>query len=181
MTIQPKARLPILAVALAACIASASATFQVGDSTLVPGPLGEAPSTASSDAALSDPMVTITEPVPGDEPVVSVDQSVTVSEPVVARREVVAPAPELRAEPAITITKPRLTEDQRIQADVMDLLARSQNISGKIGVVSMDSVVTLTGYTATSGQAYRAGREARGVQGVRYVVNEIRPRVGGSI
>jgi hypothetical protein len=178
MKIQPKARLPSLAVALAACIASASATFQVGDSTLVPGPLGEEPSATAASAALSDPMVTITEPVPGDEPVVAVEQPV--SEPVLVKRERVAPAPE-HAEPAITITKPRLTEDQRIQADVMDLLARSQNISGKIGVVSADSVVPLTGYTATSGQAYRAGREARGVQGVRYVVNEIRPRVGGSI
>jgi hypothetical protein len=32
---------------------------------------------------------------------------------------------------------------------------------------------------ATSGQAWRAGRDVGRVEGVRQVVNEIRPRVGG--
>ena len=38
-----------------------------------------------------------------------------------------------------------------------------------------------SGWTRTAGQAYRAEREARSVQGVRYVQNEIRPRIGGSV
>jgi osmotically-inducible protein OsmY len=45
-------------------------------------------------------------------------------------------------------------------------------------VESHDAVVTLTGYTTTGGQAMRAARAAGSVQGVRYVQNEIRPRVG---
>src|SRR5260221_10164477 len=74
----------------------------------------------------------------------------------------------------------RLTEDQRIQAVVMDRIATMAYISGKIGVESNDSVVTLSGWTSTAGQADRAGRTARGVTGVRYVQNEIRPRIGGA-
>ena len=70
--------------------------------------------------------------------------------------------------------------DERIQSDVMDKLAASPNISGKIGVESKDAVVTLTGYTATTAQAYRAGRYAGSVEGVKYVQNDVRGRIGGS-
>ena len=101
-----------------------------------------------------------------------------------------APAPALRPvavddesvkQPPITIEQRRLTLDERIQSDVMDAVLHTPNITGKIGVESNDAVVTLTGWTNTSGQAYRAGRSAQGVQGVKYVDNRIRPRVGGSI
>jgi hypothetical protein len=90
-----------------------------------------------------------------------------------------APARSLDTpEPSITVTEQRLTNDERIQGQVMDVLANDPHLSGKIGVVSDDAVVTLNGYTSTAGQARRAGRDAHAVDGVRYVVNEIRPRVG---
>ena len=85
------------------------------------------------------------------------------------------------AQPSLNIEQRRLSRDQRIQADVMDKLAMNRNLSGKIGVESHDAVVTLTGYTSTAGQAWRAGRDARSVVGVRYVDNQVRARVGGSV
>jgi len=81
------------------------------------------------------------------------------------------------SEASMTITEQRLT-DERIQAKVMEVLANNPELSGKVGVESKDQVVNLSGYLMTSGQVMRAGREASKVQGVRYVVNEIRPRLG---
>ena len=68
--------------------------------------------------------------------------------------------------------------DERIQSDVMTRLRAMDNIEGKIGVETHASVVRLTGLVTTSGQAYRAGREARNAAGVNQVDNEIRSRVG---
>lgn len=102
-------------------------------------------------------------------------------------REPPGVAPATRAaephatQPPITVEERHLTIDERIQAEVIDKLAQAPNLSGKIGVESHDAVVTLSGWTTTSGQAHRAGRYARSVEGVKYVQNEIRPRVGGSI
>jgi hypothetical protein len=151
MTFNPKLRLSLLAIALASA-ASTWAAYELRDSTYIPA-------------------VTVT----SEETVIAPAPAPVVPAPI----PVVTTTPY--QEPAITITKPRITEDQRIQADVIDLLARNPNLSGKIGVESMDRVVTLSGYTSTVGQAYRAGRDARSVIGVRYVKNEIRPRVGGSV
>ena len=81
------------------------------------------------------------------------------------------------SETSMTITEQRLT-DERIQAKVMEVLANNPELSGKVGVESRDQVVNLSGYLLTSGQVMRAGRDASKVQGVRYVVNEIRPRLG---
>ena len=81
-------------------------------------------------------------------------------------------------EPGITVTEQRLSEDQRIQAQVMDRIAGDSRLSGKIGVESRDRVVRLSGYTLTSGQARHAERDAWSVSNVKHVVNEIRPRVG---
>ena len=82
----------------------------------------------------------------------------------------------------ITVERRRLTLDERIQGNVMDvLLSQAANLSGKIGVESEDAVVTLTGYTTTVGQAQRAARYAANVEGVKTVQNQIRPRVGGSV
>ena len=176
MTIRPKLRMPLLAAALATT-ASAWAAYELGNSSYVPDLKSEAP-----------PAQAIAEPTPAPTSAVSAEDAIDKNETVIANEEqravarrdrVVVPAEEARPAPAITITEPRLTVDQRIQAEVMDVLARNPNLSGKIGVVSQDAVVTLTGYTVTSGQAWRAGRDARGVYGVRHVVNEIRPRVGG--
>ena len=77
----------------------------------------------------------------------------------------------------ITVTEQRLM-DQRIQADVMRVLAANTALTGKVVVESADQVVTLSGHLATQGQIRMAGRDARGVQGVRHVVNDIRTRVG---
>jgi len=170
MTFAPKLRLSLLAVALASA-ASTWAAYELRDSTYIPAV------TVTSEQAVIAPAPA---PVVVERPAVVVQEpAVVVYEPAPAPTPVVTAAPY--QEPAITITKPRITEDQRIQADVIDLLARNPNLSGKIGVESMDRVVTLSGYTSTVGQAYRAGRDARSVVGVRYVKNEIRPRVGGSV
>lgn len=83
-------------------------------------------------------------------------------------------------EPSITVSEQRLL-DQRIQANVMNVLARNPELSGRVVVESKDQVVNLSGYLATQGQVFRAGRDASHVQGVKYVVNEIRPRVGAVI
>ena len=78
---------------------------------------------------------------------------------------------------SITVTEQRLV-DQRINAEVMGVLARNTELSGKVVVETRDQVVNLSGYLATQGQVRRAGREAGQVQGVRFVVNEIRPHLG---
>jgi len=82
--------------------------------------------------------------------------------------------------PAIEVTAPYLTEDQRITGDVADAIAADPRVSGRIGVDTYNNEVTLSGYTSTPGQARHAERDARGVDGVRHVNNEIRPRVGGN-
>ena len=113
------------------------------------------------------------------QPVV-VHETLVTDEPAPATRGVVI-AEDRVTQPPITIEQRRLSLDERIQSDVMDAVLHTPNITGKIGVESSDAVVTLTGWTNTSGQAFRAGRSAQGVQGVKYVDNQIRPRVGGSI
>jgi|SRR5687767_5647371 len=179
MDLRPK--VAILAAVLTASAASPWAAHKLQNSTLVPAPVNLAP-------AEPEPFLVPTAAAEPVDPVVTADEAIvtTDGQAVIAKEWEVAPstgpiaiqAPE-PARAAITVTEPRLTLDQRIQADVMDLLARNPNLSGRIGVVSEDATVTLTGWTATSGQAWRAGRDARGVAGVRHVVNEIRPRVGG--
>jgi len=82
--------------------------------------------------------------------------------------------------PAIEVTAPYLTEDQRITSDVADSIAADPRVSGRIGVDTYNNEVTLSGYTSTPGQARHAERDARAVDGVRHVNNEIRPRVGGT-
>jgi len=176
----PRPKVAILAVVLTASAASPWASFELQNSTLVPAPSNQA--FVETAPAVIAPVAT--EPadpgVTADEAIVTTDgQAAVANEMEVAprTRPVAVQAPE-PPRAAITITEPRPTVDQRIQADVMDLLARNPNLSGRIGVVSEAATVTLTGWVATSGQAWRAGRDARGVVGVRHVVNEIRPRVG---
>ena len=180
MDIRPK--VAILAAVLTASAASPWAASELQNTTLIPAPTNQAP--AEPESAVISTAVA----APAAEPDVTAGEAIvtTDGQAIIAKEMEVAPttgpmaiqAPE-PPRAAITITEPRLTVDQRIQADVIDLLARNPNLSGKIGVVSENATVTLTGWTATSGQAWRAGRDARGVIGVRHVVNEIRPRVGG--
>ena len=174
MITRPQLRLPLLAAALAAT--SAWATFEVGNSTLVPAPNG----TSASYPLEARPLVQEVPAVVANEQGLAPNEQIVTVAPLEPKQPAVVPVIESPPrEPAITVEQQRLSVDQRIQADVIDLLARNPNLSGKIGVVSEDAVVTLTGYTTTSGMAWRAARDARGVIGVRHVVNEIRPRVGG--
>ena len=80
----------------------------------------------------------------------------------------------------IEVEAPRYSTDQRITNDVVDVLATDPRLSGKIGVVTNDRTVHLTGRVTTPGQADIASRDAMSVDGVREVRNELRTRVGGS-
>jgi hypothetical protein len=112
--------------------------------------------------------------------IVTQEETVVATPPVAY--EPPAPAPIAQplppAEPAITVTEQRLTEDQRIQVQVMEKLANNPTLSGKVGVETRDQVVNLSGYLMTNGQVMRAARDANSVIGVRYVVNEIRTKIG---
>jgi hyperosmotically inducible periplasmic protein len=131
-----------------------------------------------------------TPPIVGDGVVVAEDTTVRyldsneviIEEPApLASQDVVAVVERPAAQPPVTVEERRLTRDERIQGEVMDAIYNMPNINGKIGVESNNAVVTLSGYTTTAGQAWRAARTAGSIQGVRYVQNDIRPRLGGSI
>jgi len=128
---------------------------------------------ASRSAALDRPAAAPEVMVPVQESLAPNETIVDANAARVADRSVV--------QPGITVESRRLALDERIQAQVMDKLASNDRLGGKIGVESHDAVVRLTGYTRTVGQAWRAERDARSVIGVRYVQNEIRARVGGSV
>ncbi len=102
---------------------------------------------------------------------------------VAARETQIRRVQERAARPAkaTAVVDQRTVTDAQIRSRVLGRLAANRaTIYGRIGVESRDSVVRLTGYTQTAGQAERAEREARKVRGVRAVRNEIRPRIGGS-
>jgi osmotically-inducible protein OsmY len=161
MSIRPKVRNAALVGALAAVAASAWAMNEtMSDSTYVP----------ANTVIIEQTTMTVSEPVVVSEPIAPATETATA--PVVDRSV---------TQPGITVQERRLSNDERIQAQVMDKLASNSHLSGKIGVEASDAVVTLTGYTSTVGQAWRAGNEARSVIGVKYVQNQIRPRVGGSV
>jgi hypothetical protein len=80
--------------------------------------------------------------------------------------------------PPIRVYRRRATEDQLITQDVVDELADDPRLSGRIGVETYRSEVTLRGRVSTPGQADRAGRDASRVAGVSDVHNELRPSVG---
>ena len=158
-----------LVTALAAVAATAWATNETLETTLPE---------SSYVAAEPTPVLTRSEViVTHDEPIAVQTETQTVT----TRTTYVPVAEPAVTQAPLTIEERRLTLDERIQGDVMDAVLHTPNISGKIGVVSQDAVVTLTGYTVTPGQARRAGQAAGSVLGVRYVQNEIRPRIGGSI
>jgi hypothetical protein len=180
MKIRPDLRMPLLAAAL---VASASA-WAAYSSTLIPAVTADSPpasAQAESDAAPAVAVKTELALEP-NETVVAVEETARPApDATTVAKPLPAPAPvaeATRADDAITITKPRLTEDQRIQAEVMERLAGNPRLTGKIGVESHDSVVHLSGYLSTSGQVWHAERDARSIRGVRAVVNEIRPKVG---
>lgn len=169
MTIRPKIRNAALGAALAAIAATAWAANSSWSSaeSFYPGaqPLAATPAPAPVAPAPAQP--------------IAVQDSLGPNETIVTDEQV--RVDHARARAPVVVEERRLSEDERIQSVVMDVLARESRLSGKIGVESHDAVVRLTGYTSTVGQAERAGRIARGVTGVRYVENLIRPRVGGMV
>ena len=83
------------------------------------------------------------------------------------------------SEPAIIVDAPR-SEDQAITNDVVDRIASDPRVSGNIGVSTYRNKVELTGRVTNSGQAEIAGRDARSVEGVMDVQNNLQARVGGN-
>ena len=155
MSIRPKLRNAALIGAIAAVATAAWATSDGYSSSYVPAYRAE------SQAVIVRQPLTLSETLSPNETVVIYSDSPTRDSIVVEQR--------------------RLTQDERIQSEVMDRIATNSRLSGNIGVTSRDSVVTLSGWTRTVGQARSAERDARSVLGVKYVQNEIRARVGGSV
>lgn len=178
MSIRPSIRNAALVGAIAAVTASAWAINEsketLSESSLAPTysytAIEERPVAMSSEVAVSESLSPNESIVLSSEsaPVATESRSILVAERSIERT-------------AITVEEQRLTEDQRIQSQVMDLLARNPRLSGKIGVESYDAIVTLSGWTPTAAQARHAATDARSVMGVRDVRNEIRARVGGSV
>ena len=90
------------------------------------------------------------------------------------------PVPARYAEPPVTVTAPRPSEDELLRNVVMDRLSGDAYLSGRIGVESYRHTVSLTGRVGTTGQVERAGAIARRVDGVRGVNNYLLARVGMS-
>ena len=169
MDIRPKLRTSVLVGALAAVTATAWATSDEMTDSYYP---------AASQTA-TQPVVTTSDSIATDDTLSPAETVVTTSESTYVRATPVVD--QSVSQPPITVETQRLTNDERIQAQVMDKLTNSEHISGKIGVETNDAVVRLSGYTTTAGMAYRAGRAASSIVGVKYVQNEIRPRIGGSV
>jgi hypothetical protein len=174
MDIKPKLRNAALLGALAAVAATAWATSDTMTSA------SYATYTPANNVSSEAPAVTTSDAVVVNSDSLSPNESVVTTTTVTTETKAV-PVVDRSVQPPITVETQRLSEDQRIQMQVMDKLASNQHLSGKIGVEANDAVVRLSGYTSTVGQAWRAGRDAGSIVGVRYVQNEIRPRVGGSL
>ncbi len=140
--------------------------------------------------AIADPVTVITPappPPPGERVIVPGNGATVIypyhvpgtpyREPTVVVPPASAPV-VVERQPAIVVTAPRLTGDQRITADVAAQLADDPTISGYIGVSTFDNKVTLQGRTTTTEQAERAATDARSVAGVREVENFLTARVG---
>ena len=133
---------------------------------------------ASDALAPNEALVTYTAPAP-------IVMEEAPPAPPVPQRKVAAPAVKRAAAPVqappIIVEGRRISRDERIQHLVMQRLASNPRLDGKIAVESKDAVVRLSGWTRTVGQARLAEQDARNVESVRQVRNEIRPRVGGSV
>lgn len=172
MKLNPKIRSAVLVSALAAVAATAWATSDYRPA-LVP-----AYDTRTTDEA----MPPATQPVATEGTLVPGESVVNAEEATPLRTETrTYVRHDSVSQPPIAVETQRLSDDERIQLAVMDVLAANQHLSGKISVQSNDRVVKLSGWTRTSGQAWQAERDARRVEGVRYIQNEIRPRIGGSV
>lgn len=184
MKFRPDLRMTLLAAALAATAASAYAAYS---SSLIPAFTADAPPPQAEAKALPAPSTEKEMALEANESVVVIEDVEAPASPAATNRAPIVersrPAPTpvaeaARAEDSITITKPRLTEDQRIHAEVMERLASNPRLTGRVGVESHDSVVYLSGRLATPGQVDLAERDARSIRGVRAVQNEIQSRIG---
>jgi BON domain-containing protein len=79
----------------------------------------------------------------------------------------------------IVVTESRATEDELITRGVVDSLAGDSQLAGRIGVETVDGVVSLSGIVTSPRQSRQAERDAGGVYGVRHVHNELATRIGG--
>lgn len=165
-----------LVAALAAIAATAWGMGDtLSDSVWVPAPkvTGE-PATPAPEGSITEGETVVVDPAQQSERVMPLEAAA------IPAPQAAAPTqPAATMQPPITVEQRRLTTDERIQAQLMDVLAQS-SVSGKIGVESRDAVVTLSGWTTTSGQAQRVARYAWAIEGVKDVQNEIRARVGPS-
>jgi hypothetical protein len=159
-----------LVAGLTAIAVTAFTTYgaELGEATWIPAP---------NVVEITTPIVQVETLSPGEE---IITESVPLLSPERAMPLEAAALPATGSQPRIVIERRRLTQDERIRADIVDLLAQAPDLSGRIGVETRGAVVVLSGYTTTAGQAHRVARYASRVQGVRSVQNEIRPRVGGS-
>lgn len=181
MKMNPKIRSAALVGALAAVAMTAWATSDYRPALV---PAYDMRTTEEAAPPAAQPLVTDTL-VPG-EAVVNAEEAAPMPTPVMTpvRTRVETHGyveRESVAQPPISVETRRLSDDERIQLAVMDQLTANPHLSGKISVHSNDRIVRLSGWTRTSGQAWQAERDARRVEGVRYIQNEIRPRIGGSV
>lgn len=189
MNNQPTIRKAMLVGALAVVTATAWATSEsLSGSTGLPSENAIAQATPAAVPADPIPTTDVTAheiTAPSDVAAPPATARGAAPAPAVATEKMAAPkekvAEPTATQPPITIEERRLTEDERIQAEVMDRLANDTRLSGKIAVETRDAEVWLSGHTGTAGQAWNAGRVAGSVRGVRYVHNEIRPWVGHSL
>jgi hypothetical protein len=172
MNIRPNIRNATLVAALAAVTMTAWATTEMTDASWMPA------GTPAAERPIA--LMPVSDSLSQNETIVSPSSDSGVS-PLNDDARIVPVPFVAQQSSSIIVEERRPSEDERIQMTVIDKLAASPNLSGKIGVVTNGSVVTLTGYTTTAGQAWRAGRAAGSVAGVKYVQNEIRARIGGSV
>lgn len=78
----------------------------------------------------------------------------------------------------VTIYGTSGNDDAAINSDVQDAIASDPTLNGHIDADTYRGNVTLQGLVSTPGQARRAGYDARGVDGVNHVDNEVQARVG---
>jgi hypothetical protein len=97
-----------------------------------------------------------------------------------AEESIAAPAPIQYSRESVTVTAPRPSNDELLRNAVMDRLSSDARLSGRIGVEAYAHTVSLTGRVMSTNQVDRAESMARGVDGVWYVNNYLRARVGES-
>ena len=87
---------------------------------------------------------------------------------------------QVQPQPPVTVQHQRVTQDQIIKGDVMRALASNNRLAGFIGVETRDNSVDLSGVVTTPGMVRIALREARMIEGVKEVHNNLYSRIGGS-